>query len=268
MDDARALRTLDIHFSMLLGCPPADLRRPGWSIVTPRADFDPMALLFGQRTLLSLIAPTLHPAGTSPEGTPSLNADRAGVAVVAAELRQPVTALLRTLPPQELFTPAGLGALDALLAPALPERSAASIPAHGAVCYTTAHRFVPYVGQWQEWIEPLEEAREIDPMALGLLARYSGGVYVIRQGGAIVSFAGFRALSPHVAELGVRTNAVALRGHGLGRALAARATRAILASDRLPLLRYSVGDAPSHQIAQALGYRAYADSAIYMAPTV
>jgi RimJ/RimL family protein N-acetyltransferase len=258
-DDRRALQTLDVHFSMQLSCSASDLRRPGWTIVSTRAESDPAALLFEQRPLLSVIAPVPR---LSDDPAP---AERSGVVSVAPELRPAVTALLRDLPPTRLFTPSGLAALESLLAAAAPDRLTSTEEAYLRIAYATRESFRPYVGAWQEWIEPLDEAAEAEPFALSLLARYSGGVSVVRNGAAIVTFAGIRPQSPHVAEIGVRTDAPHLRGRGLGRAVVSRATRLILASERLPLYRYRADNLPSARLSGALGYRLYADSLAYFA---
>lgn len=282
LDDARALKTLDFHFAMAHGFSVSDLRRPGWSIVPARAECDPMTLLFGQRPLLTVIAPVLSPpTGISPLSSPyhpplaafptpitnaSLNtATRAGVAVVAPEIRAPVAALLRELSPDALFSPIGLRALERLMTYAAPDHVTSPDEVHVQIRYTTPANFHRYIGVWQDWIEPLDESREIEPLALSLLARYSGGVYVVRQGDAIVSFAGIRQHSPHVSEIGVRTDAEALRGHGLASAVVSRATKAVFAAERLPIYRHHTANEPSIHIADRLGYRLYAESINYVA---
>ncbi len=198
-DDVRALSTLDIHYGMLLGCTGTDLRRSGWTIVTARLDFDPMALPFGQRSLVYLVMPEPR----------DRDQGRSGVAVIAPELRAHVAPLLRELAPDALLTPDGLRALDEILRAGKPAPLTAAAEAHSRIRYATASSFRPYVGQLVEWIEPLDEASESEPLALGLLARYNS-VYVIRQNGSIASFAGIRPQSPHVAELGIRTEAASL----------------------------------------------------------
>jgi RimJ/RimL family protein N-acetyltransferase len=255
-DDARALQVLRVYYGMLLGCADTDLRRSGWSLVIASLDCDPMALQYGQRPIVYIV---------SPVGQLGANDARGGVAAVSPELRVPVTALLRQLPPDALFTQEGLEALDLLVRSAAHGTITPRDEAHTIVRYTTPSGFVPYAGQLTEWIEPLDEAAEMDPIALGLLARYSGGVYVIRRRGAIASFAGIRPHSPHVAEVGVRTDITELRGHGLARAVVSRATRAILAGHRLPLYRHHTGNLASRRIAELLGYRIYAESVAYFA---
>jgi RimJ/RimL family protein N-acetyltransferase len=184
---------------------------------------------------------------------------------VSPELRAPVSALLQRLAPGELFTAEGLRALDSLVRAGAPRTLTPADEAHTIVRYATTASFRPYRGELTEWIEALDEASEMDRSALGLLARYSGGVYVIRQRGAIASFAGIHPQSPHISEVGVRTDASALRGHGLARAVVSRATRAILAADRLPLYRHHASNLPSRRVAEVLGYRIYAESAAYFA---
>jgi RimJ/RimL family protein N-acetyltransferase len=263
-DDERAIQALDVYFAMQLGCSSADLHRPGWTIVTARLDADPMALLFEQRPLLSLVAPASRAAAVGAVGATPEDRERPGVAMVTPELRIPLAGLLHDLPPAQLFTSRGLDALEAVMARCAPDRLTPPDEAHVCLAYATGSGFRPYVGQWQEWIEPLDEAAETEPPALALLARYSG-VYVVRQRGAIVSFAGIRPQSPHVAEIGVRTDAEGLRGRGLGRAVVSRATKAVFAAGRVPLYRYHAGNAASEHVCRALGYRLYADSLVYFA---
>lgn len=278
LDDAHALKTLDYHFAMLHGFSASDLRRPGWSIVPTRAEYDPMAFLFGQRSLLTVLAPitpvnrntyissTTHHPDPASTGAHTLNgATRAGVAVVAPEIREPVSTLLRAMSPDTLFTSDGLRALERLMTYAAPDHVTSPDEMHIHIRYTTPASFQRYIGAWQEWIEPLDETREVEPLALSLLARYSGGVYVVRQGGDIVSFAGIRQHSPHVSEIGVRTDAEALRGHGLASAVVSRATRAVFDARRLPLYRHHAANEPSMHVAERLGYRLYAELINYVA---
>lgn len=255
----RALIALDTHYAYILGCTAADLRRPGWTMVPPRPEQDPVGMLFGRRLLLYLVAPASD-AEARPSGQP-------GVAVIAPELREPVTALLRQVPPEVMFSARSLAAVDGLLRSlvpmALPERA----QTHQYVHYTYPGAFQPYLGPWLDWIEPLDEAREMAPAALSLLARYSRGVYVVRQGGAIAAFAGIRAPSPHVWEIEAHTDAVPLRGHGLAHAVAARATRAVLAEGRVPLACHSAQSPAGSRLAIRLGYELYANALVYATTT-
>lgn len=256
MDDEHALHTLDVHFAMALGCSAADLRRPGWTTVTARDEGDPMALLFGRRTLLSLLVPC------SADGT----GVRGGVARVAPELREHVAELLRALPPQDVCNPDALLVLDQLARRTVPDCAPAFHEAHTHVRYATATGFTPYVGPWLDWIEPLDETSELEASALNLLAQHGGGVWVVRSEGAVISFAGIRALSPHVSDVTVRTEAEPHRGHGLARAVTSRATRAVLAGGRLPIFRHPARQAAAARVAESLGYRCYAHAVEYVAP--
>lgn len=256
MDDEHALHTLDVHFAMALGCSEADLRRPEWTIVAARDEGDPMALLFGRRTLLSLLVPC------STEGVSA----RGGVARVAPELREQVAELLRVLPPQVICEPDGLLLLDQLARHAVPECVPTFYEAHSVVRYVTPAGFRPYVGPWLDWIEPLDETSELEAGALNLLAQHGGGVWVVRSEGSVISFAGIRALSPHVSDVNVRTEAEPHRGHGLARAVTSRATRAVLAGERLPIFRHPAGQAAAAGVAESLGYRYYAHAVEYVAP--
>src|SRR5271165_2386159 len=260
MDDKHAQAVLDVHFSMTLRCTASDLRRPGWTIVPTRDEADPSALLFGERTLVSLLAP--H-RGDAPDTLLQHDTDNAGVALVAAELRAPVAGLLQAYPPLGFFQSAGLGALRQLTQRVAPESMPARDEAHTRIYYTTTTSYMPYTGQWQEWIEPLDEFSENEPVALRLLARYSGGVYVVRDHGIIAGYAGIRTHSPHVAEITVRTASTQLRGRSLGRAVVSRATKAVLNAGRVPIYRYGTGNAAAGRIASSLGYRFYADAVTY-----
>lgn len=262
MDDAHALKTLRVHYGMLFGCAPTDLRRPGWSVLLARAECDPVALLFGRRSLLSIISPVAPADHTG---------RRAGLVAVVPELRAPVAALLRELPPERLFAADGLRALHTLITSVSPHAGrgvAGPDDCHTRIRFVSRASFAPYIGQWQEWIEPLDEGNELEPVALSLLARYSGGVYVVRDEGGVISYAGIRPHSPHVAEIGVRTEAEALRGHGLARAVVSRATKAVFATERLPIYRHGAADIPAAHVAAALGYRIYADAIEFGAPTL
>lgn len=252
-DDVRALHTLGVHFGMQLGCSASDFQRPGWTTIRAAGESDPMELLFGQRQILQIVVPV------SPLDD---RAGSSGVVSVAPALRPALAGFLRECPPDTLFTAPGLLALDALVHEAMPQTLTTREEAHLRLRFATRAGFHPYVGRWLDWIEALDESSETSFVALGLLARYSS-VYVIRRRDTIASFAGIRIHSPHVAEIGVRTDPEALRGNGLGRAVVSRATRAILDSGRLPLYRHRADNAASEHIASALGYRFYAESIQY-----
>lgn len=254
-DEQQAQETLDTHFAMSLGSMASDVRRPGWTVIQARTDSDPMAFLFGQRYLMRLVAPVAR-RGERPRG---------GIAVVAPELRVEVTALLRELPPEHAFTPKGRATLGALVESRVPARVWSGEPVHARLWYALPGGFRPYLGPWLDWIEPLDDARESDPVALGLLARYSAGVYVVRQAGEIVSFAGIRAQSPHVWEVHTRTQWRAEGAEELSRAVIARATKAVLAARRLPLFTYVAGDEDCRRSARALGFARYGDSLTFLA---
>jgi RimJ/RimL family protein N-acetyltransferase len=263
MDDNRAKSVLDSHFSMTLGCTVADLHRPGWTIVPTRDESDPGALLFGQRTLLSLLVPGPSAAQAQSD---ALDHGDSGVAKIAAELRSPVAAVLQTYSPNRLFSADGQQVLWGLMRSLSPE----SVPdpeeaTTSNIYYATRAGYTPYFGEWQEWIEPLDEFGENEPSALRLLARYSGGVYVVRRAGVIAGYAGILTHSPRVAEISVRTAAVDLRGHALGRAVVSRATKAVFAAGRVPIYRYSAGNTAAARVAASLGYRFYAEAVTFTA---
>lgn len=250
----QALAILDTHFGMSLGCPPADLRRPGWHVLVARNDVDPTALLFGRRQLLQLVSPLPEPTGAS----------RGGVALVAPELRVPVSELLRELRPEIVFTPDGLHALDTVVRRHATPKLYPLDSAHTRQWYTLTGAFRPYLGPWLDWIEPLDETQEMDPAALRLLARFGAGVFVIRDNdAAIQSFAGLRSQSPHVWE--ITAAAESSPNEGLARAVIARATKAVLATSRLPLYGHAAHDSTIAQVVSDLGFHCYGDTLTWLA---
>jgi hypothetical protein len=250
-----ALTVLDTHFGMSLGCPPADLRRPGWRVLAARTESDPMALLFGRRQVLHLVSPLPDRSGAA----------RGGVALVAPELRVPVSLLLRELRPEILLTPDGLLALETHLRRIAAPNLFPLEASHTRQWYTVAGAFRPYLGAWLDWIEPLDESQEMDPAALRLLARFGAGVFVIRDGdAAIQSFAGLRSQSPHVWE--ITAAAESSPDEGLAHAVIARATKAVLATKRLPLYSHAAHESDTAEVARDLGYRCYSDTISYSAP--
>jgi len=259
--DTKALRLLDDYYASLLGCSPTDLRRPGWTTLRARAEGDPMALLFGMRALVSIVAPMAAP-GESRVG-------EAAVAALAPEMRESVSALLRETPPDRFFAPETLAALDALVwARATEPLSAANEPDQ-TLWYVTRPRLRPWLNQWQEWIERLDESTESDPFAIALLARHGGGVFVVRQHGAIIAYTGLRAHSPQVWEALAPTltsrapAAIVENPADLLTALVARATRAALDGERQPICTTGPDDAMFERALTALGYLPYARACVY-----
>ncbi len=285
--DRRAVRALDAYYSLTLGCASSDLRRPGWTLLAARAEGDPMAmeLLFGVRSLahiivtaFPLIAPVYTPmerpgAVTGPLlATPALGASGAvaqaarplaGVAALSPELRAPLDTLLGAYPPERLYTPQALNALDAIIRTTITEPLAPSSAAHLRILFTTPQRFTPQVSQWQDWIEPLDEGSEMDPYALSLLARYGKGVFVVRQAGKIVAHCGLRLQSPQIWEVVAPVVADDLRDAGLERALLTRATRLALATHCVPIFIPRADDTVAALNSAALGYRLYGDTTLY-----
>ncbi len=245
-EDQQALATLDIHYGMELGCTPGDLRRPGWTVVQARPEGDPMRLLFGRRLLAQLVSPDRPPAS-----------DCGGVALVAPELRSRVAEFLRGHPASWLFTPRGLAAFDELVRDTISPRLTALDGTNMCLSYARPATFRPYVGQWLEWIEPLDESREMDPTALWLLARFSGGVYAVRERGAILGYAGLRSQSPHVWTINTHVQLAGAERDVLASALLSRATKAVLSQRRLPLFAYASHDEAGGRVAERLGYRRY-----------
>lgn len=256
-DEKHAQHLLDAHFRMNLGCTATDMRRPGWTILTSRSEADAGALLFGRRTLLQLLVPVNEddPRGLAP---------RSGVALVAGELRDVVVPLLREYTPDALFDRPAVAVLDAVLRRYGPRELTPLMTAWQQIRYTYAGAFRPYLGQWLDWIEPLDEAHEMASEALSLLARFGQGVYVIRDQGGIAAYGGMRAQSPHTWEVTGGVPSEALRGHKLGRAVISRATRAVLASGRVPFTAIPSAAGAAGRVADVLGYRMYAEALIYV----
>ena len=259
--DTQALRLLDDYYASLLGCAASDLRRPGWTTLRARAEGDPMALLFGMRALLTIVAPVAS-LGTARVGD-------AGVAALAPEMRQPIGALLHATPPDRFFAPETLASLEALVwACATEPLSQASEPDQ-TLWYVTRPRLRPWLNQWNEWIERLDETIESDPFAIALLARHGGGVFVVRQRGAIIAYTGLRAHSPQVWEALAPTltsrapAAIAEHPDDLLTALVARATRYALEGQRQPICATGPDSASFERALTALGYQPYARASVY-----
>jgi hypothetical protein len=259
--DTQALRLLDDYYASLLGCSPNDLRRPGWTTLRARAESDPMALLFGMRMLVNIVTPMAAP-GDSRVGD-------AGVAALAPEMRESVGELLRATAPQRFYSSASLAALDTLVCSQATEPLAPTCEPDLTLWYVTRPRLRPQLSQWLEWIERLDETIESDPFAISLLARYGGGVFVIRQRNAIIAYMGLRAHSPHVWELlepTLTSRAPASLADQPEDALAAlvlRATRYALDDQRQPVCATGPGATLLERALIALGYQRYARSSVY-----
>jgi hypothetical protein len=259
--DAEALRLLDEFYASWLGCSVRDLRRPGWTTIIKDADEDPMALLFGARTLAHIVAPVATP-GVSESGD-------AGVAALAPELREPLGALLRATPPQDLYRPDPLDSLDTLIRANVTDPLAASCERGMTLWYVTRERWKPRFSQWQEWIEQLDPSAESDAQAIALLARHGGGVFVVRQRGAIIAHIGLRAHSPQVWEALAPTltsqalQAAEMETDGILTALVMRATRFMFGDGRQPFCATCADDAPLRRALRSLGYQQYARATLY-----
>ncbi len=261
IDDAQALHLLDDYYASLLGCSPSDLRRPGWTNLRARAEGDPMALLFGMRTLAHIIAPVEAPG--------TLRVGRAGVAALSPEIREPIVALLREIPPRSFFSAESLALLNSLVLSQAPEPLSPASEADMTLWYITRSRMRQRLTPWQEWIERLDETVESDPFAIALLARHGGGVFVVRQRGAIIAYIGLRAQSPQVWEalepkLTSRAPAsVAAHPEDLMTALLMRATRYAL-EDHRQLVCATGPDATLFvRSLTLLGYLPYARASVY-----
>ncbi|MEO7000621.1 MAG: hypothetical protein ABI068_02325 [Ktedonobacterales bacterium] len=281
LDDRRAQRTLDTYYGMTLGCVTSDLRRSGWTFLPTRTESDPMALLFGQRTLVHLVAPvsasappnalTSHLGQSSGQPGAGGAFGRGGVATLAPDLRAGLRRILLGAPPERLYTPAGVRTLDALVRASSATPLASGSAAHLCVTYCAQSAFTPYLSPWLDWIEPLDDTSEMDPQGLQLLARFSGGVFVVWQRGHIIAWAGLRAHTPHVREIHLSDPLPepleSASAPGLRQALFARATRAVFAAQRTPIFTYRADDLLSRRLATTLGYRLYADTSLYLTAT-
>ncbi len=267
--DVQALRLLDDYYASSLGCSVRDLRRPGWTTLPARAEGDPMALLFGMRSLVNIVAPVSAPAPALGGASDELRVGDAAVAALAPELRAPVGALLRATPPERFFAPESLAALDALIWSRATEPLAPSSEPDLTLWYITRPRLQPRLTQWQEWIERLDETVESDPFAIALLSRHGGSVFVVRQRGAIIAYIGLRAQSPQVWEMLAPTltsrapAALAERPDDLLTALALRATRFALDDQRQLVCATRPEGAALERALITLGYRPYARSSVY-----
>lgn len=259
--DAEALRLLDEFYASWLGCSVRDLRRPGWTTIIKDAEEDPMALLFGARTLAHIVAPVLAP-GVSEAGD-------AGVAALAPELREPLGALLRATPPHDLYRPDPLDALDTLIRAHVSDPLAPACERGMTLWYVTRERWKPRFSQWQEWIEQLDPGAESDPQAIALLARHGGGVFVVRQRGAIIAHIGLRAHSPQVWEALTPAltpqalQAAEMATDGILTALLMRATRFMFSDSRQPLCATRANDTRLRHVLRSLGYQQYARATVY-----
>ena len=258
IDEAR-LR-IDAYYAAVLGCQVSDLRASGWTSLVSRFEDDPMTLLFGMRQVVYLLAPVCEGSG---------RAGPAGVASLAAELHAGMEDLLNTARPGEFFRPESLLRLDRLVRDGARRPLAPSSEAWLSVFYATRGSFQPYLGPWVEWIERLDESTESDPFALALLARHGGGVFVVRHHGSIIAYCGLRAFSSDVWELTPPCLTASVyaqfvkRPDALFTALLARATRAAVDDNRVPICTISHRATRLRRALLATGYLRYANASVY-----
>ncbi|HEU0026830.1 MAG TPA: hypothetical protein VFQ25_06905 [Ktedonobacterales bacterium] len=258
--DIEALLLVDAYYASVLDCEVPDLRASGWTRLTSRAEDDPMSLLFGMRQVVYLFAPLR-------EGSPLVGP--AGVASLAEELREPVERLLDEVGPEELFHTNRLLRLHRVVRDHATRPLGPGCEPRLCIRYVTRRSFRPYLGRWVEWIERLDESTETEPFALALLARHGGGVFVVRREGAIVAHIGLRAYSPRVWELAEPR--LTKHAHAsltacpeeLFTALVARATRAALDMDRIPVCMTAPKMAQARHALESAGYLPYARASIY-----
>jgi hypothetical protein len=224
-----------------------------------------MSLLFGMRQIVYLLAPLR-------EGSRN-NVGLAGVASLAVELREPVGRLLEKAGPEEFFRSDRLLQLHTVIREHVTQPLAPGCEPRLCICYATERSFQPYLGKWVEWIERLDETTESEPFALALLARHGGGVFVVRHEGTIVAHIGLRAYSSRVWELSEPRltkrahTCLAARPEELLTALVARATRAALDADRIPVCMTGPRMTQTRHALEAVGYRHYARASIYATVT-
>jgi hypothetical protein len=219
-----------------------------------------MSLLFGMRQEVYLLAP-IH--------NDSNRVGPAGVALLASELYGDVEKFLIDTMPNKLFQPKPLSRLDKLIRDSVKRPLAPGCEPNLQVFYRALEDYRPYLGPWIELIERLDESTDTDPHALALLARHSGGVFVVRHHGSIIAYTGLRAYSPFVWELTPPRLTASAHAHRVKRtdelfsALIACATRAAIKEGHIPLCTISPREAKLRNALVASGYRHYANASAY-----
>lgn len=262
--DIEALSFIDAYYASVLACKASDLRAPGWTRLTAAPEDDPASLLFGMRQVAYLLAPLRDCLGA---------VGPAGIASVAEELREPIWRLLDEAEPDEFFQSSRLLKLHSVVRGRVTQPLGPGCEPRLCIRYAARASFRPYLGQWVEWIEPLDESTESEPFALALLARHGGGVFVVRHEGAIISYVGLRAYSSRVWELAEprltkhAPASLAACPEELFTALIARATRAALDMGQIPVCMTGPRMAQARHALESVGYLPYARASIYATVT-
>lgn len=250
MTDEEARQQLDSYYAEAFGKEPGLLQQPGIHLTT--ISMQQALAPFYKNSALIIHAPA--------------RADHVRPCVFMAhpQLLHPLRAFLADRTIEQLFAARALAQLTDLV---ITEFPGASVPPGGLLIisrFVTRESFCPFHGPESAGVERLDEYTIAHVL---LLSRYSGGVYVLRDGDKqIVSRAGIRYESAQVWEIGVRTEVEAMRGRGLAKTVVTAATEAILEAGRVPLYVHSATNVISERVALALGYQRYADQLLWYLP--
>lgn len=250
MTDEEARRQLDSYYAEAFGKEPGLLQQPGIHLTT--ISMQQALAPFYKNSALIIHAPA--------------RTDHARPCVFMAhpQLLHPLRAFLADRTIEQIFAASALEQLTDLVT---AEFLGASVPPGGLLIisrFVTRESFCPFHGPESAGVERLDEYTIAHVL---LLSRYSGGVYVLRDGDKqIVSRAGIRHESEQVWEIGVRTELEAMRGRGLAKTVVTAATEAILEAGRVPLYVHSATNVISERVALALGYQRYADQLLWYLP--
>jgi|SRR5579859_6891783 len=250
MTEAEARQRLDAYYAQALGYPQNRLWMPGIRLI-PLVKQRPAPSLFRNSALI------VHAPVMAPE-------ERSCAVIAHPHLLGPLRQFLAGLAVDALFEAPTLERLTRLVRAQFPT---ASISPDGLLIiarFVSRETFRPFHGPESAYVERLDEHTLAH---LALISRYTGGVYALRDAqGQVLSRAGVRYESREVWEIGVRTEAEALRGRGLAKIVVTAATEAILAAGRAPLYVHSATNVASQKVALALGYQRYADELIWFLP--
>ncbi|HEX9039221.1 MAG TPA: hypothetical protein VF808_19735 [Ktedonobacterales bacterium] len=259
-ESENACARIDAHYATALDCQVSDLHAGEWRSLVSLADDSAVSRSNGLRQVLYLLAP-VHAGARAP--------NPGGVALLAHELRVPIERLLNSAQPRDFFQPARLTQLDRLVRDGVKRPLAPGCEPRLCVWYATPARFTPYRGPWIDWIDQLDPHSETNPLGRSLLARYAGGVFVVRIHDSIIAYAGLRASSGLVWELTppqlTASGYARLVGQQdtLMRALLARATRAAHEAERIPICTTTFREVQLRRSLVTLGFRHYAHASAY-----
>ncbi|HLW01180.1 MAG TPA: GNAT family N-acetyltransferase [Ktedonobacterales bacterium] len=250
MTEGEARQRLDAYYAETLGVPLEVFGKSGIDLLP--LEHRPSSTSLFRNAALIVHAPT--PA----------NGLRPCVVVAHPQLLEPLWRFLPGLTVERLFEAATLEQLTRLVYAEFP---GASISPGGLLIiarFVSPETFKPFQGPERAHVRRLDEHNLAN---LALLSRYGRGIYALCDARSqILSRAGVRDESRYVSEIGVRTEAEALRGRGLAKTVVTAATEAILAAGRVPLYVHSATNEASQKVALALGYQPYADELIWFLP--